>query len=131
MSTSTVDLLTDTASLEKAFEDEMVRCLLSIGTLSDKEIDIISELITVKTFKKGTTLLHEGEIASSYYCTFKGCVRQYYLKDGLEKTTFFYTEDESLSTIIIDSEIPANYYLECVEDCALSVITYEHQKENI
>ena len=52
--------------------------------LNKEEKRIILDNLTVKRYKKGTILLKEGEISNECYFSFKGIVREYYLKDGLE-----------------------------------------------
>ncbi len=114
----------------QAFKEELVNCMSNLTIFSDKEIDAIIELVSVKTFKKGTLLLHEGDMASDCYYNFQGCVRQFYLKDGEEKTTFFYTEEDSISsTLSHTTKAPSKYYLECIEDTTLAVMSYERELE--
>lgn len=45
--------------------------------LTADELAAISENMCIKTFKKGTILLKEGQISTECYFVFKGCVRQY------------------------------------------------------
>ena len=61
------------------------------GMLTDAEIDVMRHMVSIKTVKKGSFLLKEGQIASYVYYILKGCVREYYLKDGEEKTISFYS----------------------------------------
>jgi len=63
-----------------------------LGSFTPEDIDSAVELIHVKTYKKGEHLLREGEVSAKSFSVVSGCVRQYYLVDGDEKTTFFYTE---------------------------------------
>jgi len=98
--------------------------------LTQEEMHIITKDIPIKTFKKGTYLLREGQMATTCYTIFKGCVREFYLKDGEEKTTAFYTEGDSLSSGVSGVQrTPAKQYWECIEDTTLSVFTYEKEKE--
>lgn len=57
--------------------------------LSEDERAFIKKFTPIKKFKKGTILLKEGQISNTCFFNFKGCVRQYYLVNGEEKTTFF------------------------------------------
>lgn len=99
-------------------------------TLTDEEADFINEYIPIVEFKKGILLLREGQIAFDSYFTLQGCVRQYYLIDGEEKTVAFYTEGESISSLSgYLHGTPANYYLECVEDCTLAVLNVYKERE--
>lgn len=97
-------------------------------TLAEKET--LNELITIRVFKKGTLILREGQISTNCYSILNGCIRQYYLIDGVERTTFFYTEGQSIYALRGSSEnTPANHYLACVEDTALTIMTREAERE--
>lgn len=106
------------------------KCFAELDTFTTEDIDAAVELITIKTLKKGEHLLREGEVSAKSYSIISGCVRQYYLVDGEEKTTFFYTEGQSIFSPNSTSErIPAKYYLSCVEYTTLSVLSLENQRE--
>lgn len=96
--------------------------------LSPEEERFISELQSEKFYTKGTIILSEGEIVSQCYHVIKGCIRKYHLKDGEEKTTDFFIETDSIATrpsgII---KVTSKYFLECIEDSTLSVITAEQE----
>ncbi|MDW7692650.1 Crp/Fnr family transcriptional regulator [Flammeovirgaceae bacterium SG7u.111] len=95
---------------------------LSKYTVITKEIKTaISESISIKTFKKGSTLLKEGSISNNCYFLLKGCVRSYFLKNGEEKTIEFYTEEQSVIPASYGTPIPSDYYIECLEDTIASV----------
>lgn len=123
------------SSLTKEMTTETIRqgmidCMSGSHVLRDEEIRFVLDSVSVKHFKKGTILLQEGQIPTACYCNYQGCVRQFYLKDGEEKTTFFYTEGQPIATIT--SEVlrkPAKFYLECVEDTFLTVMPYECESE--
>jgi CRP-like cAMP-binding protein len=98
------------------------------GMLSAEEIDVMSQMMYLKTFKKGSFLLKEGQIASHIYYNLKGCVREYYLKDAEEKTINFYTEGDTISHTSYILRTPAKHYLECVEDTTVTVMSYQNDK---
>jgi len=77
-------------------KDEIKKCFADLGSFTPEDIDSAVELIHVKTYKKGEHLLREGEVSAKSFSVVSGCVRQYYLVDGDEKTTFFYTEGQSI-----------------------------------
>ncbi len=54
--------------------------------LSNEEIRVIVKTMSIKHHKKGTVLLEEGQISTEVYFVLEGCVRQFYLVDGDEKT---------------------------------------------
>jgi CRP-like cAMP-binding protein len=129
MITSQNALLLDPHELDEMAND-IHRYLRSSGMLNEAEIDTLSQMMTIKTFKKGTFLLKEGQIATHVYYNLKGCVREYYLKDGEEKTISFYTEGDGVSsTRSYVLQVPSKHYLECIEDTTLTVMTYKNDME--
>ncbi len=92
------------------------------GMLTDDEIDIIIDNTNIKSFKKGTVLLREGQVAKECYMVLKGLVREYYIKDGEERSTNFYTEMEPVNSFTSStSQKPSEHFLVCAEDCVLTV----------
>ena len=63
---------------------------------SKEEIKEIVELLDIRSFPKGTVLLKVGETAKKCYFILSGYIRQYRLEDGVEKTTAFYLENQSI-----------------------------------
>lgn len=97
--------------------------------LTAQEKKGIIDLDIYKQYIKGTILLKEGQHSDNVYFVIKGCIRCYYVKDGDEKTTAFYTEAESLSPFCSVNKEPSEYYVSCVEDSILMVANSE--MENI
>jgi CRP-like cAMP-binding protein len=90
-------------------------------TLSEDEEKEFILLNTFKSFKKGTVLLKEGELSNECYFVLKGCLRIFYLVEGEEKTTEFYTELEGINPHCVVNKKPSTYYIACVDDCILTV----------
>jgi len=100
--------------------------------LTDAEQAIIASRIPIREYAKGTILLREGQIAREAYYVLRGCVRAYYVVDGEERTTAFYTENESAAALSsYNRQSPSAHFMECVEDCTLSVLTYTNEQELI
>ncbi len=92
------------------------------GFLSKDELQLIVDNSNIQLFKKGTYLLKEGEVAKHCYLVLKGCVREYLVKNGEEKSTAFYTEGQPVNSFTsATSKTKANHNLVCVEDCILTV----------
>ena len=91
-----------------------------ISLTEDEKQAIFSEDLFL-TVKKGTILLSEGQKSNESYFVLKGCIRTYYLIDGEEKTTAFYTEMEALTPPSVINKTPCEYYISCVEDSILTV----------
>lgn len=88
--------------------------------LSEEEKKAILDLDIFRAEKKGTVLLHEGQLSNEGYFVLKGCLRVFYLVDGEEKTTAFYTEMEGLTPPCVTQKKPSEYFISCVEDVIIT-----------
>jgi len=104
--------------------------MAQIAPLSDAEINTVFELISVKSYKKGKILLREGQVGNLCCFVLQGCVRPYYLIDGEEKTTNFFTEGQPVNAgdSLFDNK-PSKSYIVCNEDCVLIVGNSENEQE--
>lgn len=110
--------------------DKLIQNLHFYTPLPAEEIQRIVAEVSIKTLKKGSLLLREGQIPQACYYIFKGCVREYYLLDGEEKTTEFYLEGDSVSDDLSKIERkPSRKYWECLEDTTLSVFTQAQEEK--
>lgn len=98
-------------------------------SLTEDEKNAVVSLAIFHTTKRGTILLKEGEKSSDGYFVLKGCIRTYYIIDGEEKTTAFYTEMEALTPHCVISKAPSEYYISCVEDTILLVSNPDMETE--
>lgn len=90
-------------------------------TLTEDEKNAILALDIFHTVKKGTILLKEGQRSQDEYFILKGCIRKYYIVDGEEKTTAFFTEMESLTPNCVVNNQPSEYFISCVENTILTI----------
>lgn len=90
-------------------------------SLNEDEKNAILSLDIFRSVKKGTILLNEGQKSKDSYFVLKGCLRKYYIIDGEEKTTAFYTEMDALTPHCVISNTPSEYYISCIEDTLLTV----------
>lgn len=98
-------------------------------SLTDDEKNAILALDIFHSVKKGTTLLKEGQKSNDNYFVLKGCLRKYYMIDGEEKTTAFFTEMEALTPHCVMTKTPSEYYISCVEDAILLISTSDMETE--
>lgn len=98
-------------------------------SLTEEERNAIVSLNLFRSVKKGAILLKEGQKSKDSYFILKGCIRTYYVVDGEEKTTAFYTEMEVLAPPCVISKTPSEYYVSCVEDTILSVSNSDMEVE--
>lgn len=91
-----------------------------LGKFSAEEIDALLKYMEVAEYKKGTVIIQQGKVCDQCYFLLKGCLRQYQLVDGEEKTTGFFLDGQPV--ILYSSylkEKPVDYYIACIEDSIL------------
>jgi CRP-like cAMP-binding protein len=110
-------------------EDILFDFLSKYISLTKDEKNAIVSLDIFRSVKKGTVLLKEGELSKKSYFVLKGCIRIYYVLDGEEKTTAFYTEMEGLTPPSVISKTPSQYYISCIEDTILIVSNSDMEEE--
>lgn len=98
-------------------------------TLTEEEKNALISLDIFHSVKKGTVLLHEGQKSNESFFVLKGCIRKYYIIDGEEKTTAFYTELEALTPHCVISNAASEYYVSCVEDSIVLISNAEMGEE--
>lgn len=91
-----------------------------IAITADEEKALI-DLNIFHSFKKGTILLEEGQKSNNGYFVLKGCIRTYYMIDGEDKTTAFYTEMEGFTPPCVVDKKPSEFFVSCVEDSILTI----------
>ena len=90
-------------------------------SLTNAEKSVLLSLDIFRSLKKGTTLLEQGQKSKDSYFVLKGCIRVFYVIDGEEKTTAFYTELDALTPHCVISKAPSEYFIRCVEDSILLI----------
>lgn len=98
-------------------------------SLTEEEKSAIVSLDIFHPIKKGTILLAKGEKSKNGYFVLKGCIRTYYIIDGEEKTTAFYTEMEGVTPSCVLSKEASNYYVATTEDSILTISDPEMEAE--
>jgi len=98
-------------------------------SLTEEEKDAILSLDLFRSVKKGETLLKEGQNSTDSYFVIKGCIRTYYIIDGEEKTTAFYTEMDALTPHCVVNKTPSDYFISCVEDSIITVSNSDMEAE--
>lgn len=98
-------------------------------SITDEEKDAILSFNLFHSVKKGTILLKEGQKSQDSYFVLKGCIRVYYIIDGEEKTTAFYTEMDALTPhCVIDKDV-SKYFISCLEDSIITISNSEMEAE--
>jgi CRP-like cAMP-binding protein len=111
-------------------QQKLLNYFSRIMPLSEEEARAIAATMEIRQYKKGTVLLREGQISSEAYFVLDGCVRQYYLVDGEERTKNFFTEEQWVVSIKSFSEnIPSTHFLACCLDSSLVVGNREKEED--
>ncbi len=98
-------------------------------SLNEEEKNVLLSLDIFRSVKKGTTLLKEGQKSKESYFVLKGCLRTYYVLEGEEKTTAFYTEMDALTPPCVINKTPSEYYVSCIEDSILLISNSDMEVE--
>jgi CRP-like cAMP-binding protein len=98
-------------------------------TLTEDEKHVLLSLDLFHLKKKGTVLLKEGQNSKESYFVLKGCIRTYYIVDGEEKTTAFYTEMEAFTPPCVIHKKPSENYVSCIEDTMLLISNSDMEAE--
>ena len=101
----------------------LLKYLNKFTTLNEEQQQAILNDLLVQEYKKGTTLIRQGDVPTKCYFVLKGCVRQYLIDEtGKEITSNFYTEEQAISNFNHHKQDKSSAYtLTCAEDCILVV----------
>jgi CRP-like cAMP-binding protein len=122
---SNVDRGVTDDSNNNTMQDTLFNFLSKYIPLTEDEKNAILSLDIFRSIKKGTILLKEGQKTTENYFVLKGCIRKYYIVEGEEKTTAFYTEMEGLTPHCAINDEPSEYYISCVEDSIMIIANPE------
>ncbi|HMF72601.1 MAG TPA: Crp/Fnr family transcriptional regulator [Flavitalea sp.] len=85
--------------------------------LSDVELEDITNKFKRKVVKKNSYLLRQGDTCKDLVFVQTGCLRLYYLKDGVEVSVWFaFQRSSAIEIYSFISENPSNYFLQAIED---------------
>ena len=110
-------------------ENPLIDFISQYITLSEEEKNAITPLDIIHSIKKGTVLLKEGQYSNEGYFVLKGCLRTFYIIEGEEKTTAFYSEMEGITPNCVLNKQPSEYFISCVEDSIVTVSNPDMEAE--
>jgi CRP-like cAMP-binding protein len=113
----------------KKMQDILFDFISKYVSLTDDEKNAILSLDLFRSVKKGTVLLKEGQKSQESYFVLKGCIRVYYIINGEEKTTAFYTELDALTPHRVLNKAASDYFISCVEDSILLISNADMEVE--
>ena len=86
-------------------------------SLPDAELEDIVTLFKRRTVKKNDYLLRQGEHCKDLVFVQQGCLRLYYIADGIEVSVWFALKHSSAIEIYsFISQKPSDYFLQAIED---------------
>ncbi|MEM6804155.1 MAG: Crp/Fnr family transcriptional regulator [Bacteroidota bacterium] len=98
--------------------------------LSEEEALDIELSFPIREYQKGSYLLREGQLAVNSYFVVKGCIREFILQDGEEKTTEFYTEHAAIADFHSQfNNFPSRKNLVCIEDTIVTSLNKEKEEK--
>jgi CRP-like cAMP-binding protein len=98
-------------------------------SLTDDEKNAILALDVFHSVPKGTVLLETGQRSNKSFFVLRGCLRKYYIIDGDERTTAFFTEMEAVTPHCVADDTPSDYSIDCLEDCILVISSADMEPE--
>lgn len=103
---------------------ELKKFIQQYGYISTQDMDEIVNEFTFKKVRKEESLLKQGQICKELFFVKKGCLRLYYIANGVEITVWFSFENNSaieLSSFL--SEAPSEYFLQAIEDSEILILS--------
>lgn len=94
--------------------------------LTDDEWNLLVPYLENKKLKKNELFAENGKPAKEMGFVLDGMLRHFYLKDGIEKTTFFYFENDLVGSYFsCVTNKPSLISIEALTDCNLIVFPYK------
>jgi len=86
-------------------------------SLSDNELEEVVSKFKRKPVKKNTYVFRQGDTCKDFVFVDKGCLRLYYVKDGIEVSVWFaFQPSSAIEVYSFISEKPSDYFLQAIED---------------
>jgi len=92
-------------------------------TLPDEELENIAGRFRRKIIKKNEHILRQGDTSKDFIFVDKGCLRLYYVKDGIEISVWFaFHPSSAIEVFSFISEQPSGCFLQAIEDSEVLVL---------
>lgn len=99
---------------------DIIKILSKHIEITEDQAKLILEYSQIKSLPKETIILKEGDLAKECFFILDGCMKKYYLIDGEEKITKFYTEGQMITPSSYTNQEPSKYYISTIEDTVVS-----------
>jgi len=98
--------------------------------LTDAEWNLMVPYLEIRHLKKHDLLAEQGKVANELGFVIEGMLRHYYIKDGEEKTTYFFFENHLVGAYFsCISQKPSLLTIEALGECKLIVFPYKVLKD--
>ncbi len=98
--------------------------------LTDAEWDLMVPYLEIRKLKKHELFAEQGKVAGELCFVLEGMLRQYYMKDGEEKTTYFFFDNHLAGAYFsCISQKPSLLTIEALSECKVIVFPYKVLKE--
>ena len=98
--------------------------------LSDSDWELLVPNLEIRKLKKHELFAEVGLVANELGFVLQGMLRHYYIKDGDEKTTYFYFENHFVTSYIsCISQQASQLSIEALSECELIVFPYKAIQE--
>ena len=99
--------------------------------LSDTELEEITTLFKTRTVRKNDYLLRPGNNCKDLVFVQKGCLRLYYLADGIEVSVWFsFQHTSAIEIYSFISQKPSYYFLQAIEDSEILYLS-KHELDKL
>lgn len=103
---------------------ELNSFIKSLIDITDKELLSITSCFVPKTVKKGKYLLKAGETCQDFIFVKTGCIRMFYLSDGVEISAWFSLKNSvAMEVQSFISQTPSICFLQAIEDSEVYVLS--------
>ena len=94
-------------------------------SLPDEDWQLLAPDLQEQQLQKGELFIREGKHEKKVAFVLRGNLRQYYTRDGEEKTTYFYFENHLMSSYMsCITRQPSKLSIEALTDCDLLIFNY-------
>ncbi len=96
-----------------------------ISKLDKKSQDFYHSKVLIKEYQKNEILVEEGRICNNSYIVLEGCIRKYYIKEGIEITSeFVFPGDMAVSFGSFLKRQVSNEFIQTLENTKVMLIPY-------
>jgi CRP-like cAMP-binding protein len=107
--------------------EQLLRYIHSLTEFSAQSWQILLPALTKTSVKKGVHLLKEGDVCHTLFYIEKGYCRSYHVKDGVEKNTAFFFENDIATNIAsFGSDAPSAYFIQACKP--LTAVAFDKVK---